>query len=161
MDKFLKTHLFSVVVDQAVGDKIGQIVALLKDAKPTHTDFYLSVGASLALEEIGVGDVMNMTPWVMSPEPIHNVDNRWQLGDGLNIGDRFFYDGTGTPILSTLPTSMPVVLGGQNPFILPDPTKQSIMDRPVAITVTEWVLDSGGNMVYTVGGQPVTREYTW
>lgn len=127
MDRFLKLHMFGVLVDASVqltGLLVTDLQTLLKDVKPVHTALYFRPLTTFN-DVIDISDVIAVKMARRRLEQLGIIDNQWTIGSSWNIGDTWEYSAAvgGGITINPGPTGMYVAIGGADPSIQPaDPT---------------------------------------
>jgi hypothetical protein len=150
MDRFLKLHMFAVLVDAAVsltGILVSDLQKLLKDVKPVHTALYFRPLTEFN-DFIDLTDVIAVHMWRRRLERVGIIDNQWRIGSAWLIGDAWTYPGpVGGAILTGLGgTAMFVAIGGADPLInaadptnVPPATDPPYMDDIAYPTDCHWI----------------------
>lgn len=123
-DRFLKLHMFAVIVDPAVsltGLLVTDLQKILKDVKPVHTALYFQPVTTFN-DVINISDeTLDITAAKRRLEKIGPINNQWNIGSGWNIGDTWEFSGAvgGGININPGPTGMFVAIGGADPLIQP------------------------------------------
>lgn len=123
MDRFLKLHMFAVLVDASVSLTnilVSDLQKILKDVKPVHTALYFRPLTTF-------NDVIDLTDTFAAKmlrrrlERLGILDNQWTIGSTWNIGDTWEFSGAvgGGVTVNPGPTGMYVAIGGADPSIQP------------------------------------------
>jgi len=128
MDRFLKLHMFGVLVDASVSLTnilVTDLVKLLKDVKPVHTALYFRPSTAfkdaidIAEEALRVKTVRRQN------EELTTLENDFLIGSSWLIGDTWGFTNPVGGAITTNPMTggMFVAIGGSDPTIRPaDPT---------------------------------------
>lgn len=139
MDKFLKMHLFGVTIHKSIevtGVYIDDLLKLLRDIKPTHTNFY--VRTVLGYDEIAAAlEEFKVLPRALLNEFIGETDNHWRIGARPGkvtprIGFAFYYGPNGPILCAPGSGTTNFIVGGLDPTVEGAP--QSITDFPVRVS---------------------------
>jgi len=128
MDRFLKLHMFAVLVDSSVTLTtilVSDLQKILKDVKPVHTALYFRPLTSFK-------DTIDLTDYALiikmlrrSDDEITALENEWYVGSSWLIGDTWKFTNPVGGAITTNPMSggIYVCVGGSDPSIQPaDPT---------------------------------------
>lgn len=137
MDRFLKAHMFGVLVDAGslalTSLVINDLLDILRKTKPIHTYLYFQPGTVL-LDTVTVSDVLTARGILRLLEemPIHA--NEYTIGSSWVIGEMWQFSGLtdGAYTIGATSDFIPVVIGGMDPSVA-DPVTPSIIDRPLYV----------------------------
>jgi hypothetical protein len=128
MDRFLKLHMFGVLVDESIvltWTLITDMKKILNDVKPVHTMLYFSP-LSTFTDSIDLTDPpLGVAMLRKRLERLGVVDNALYLGSTWNIGDTWKFTGAVGGLVTPNPGAggVFVAIGGTDPSIQPvDPT---------------------------------------
>jgi hypothetical protein len=128
MDRFLKVHMFGVIIDPSISLTnilVNDLQKILKDVKPVHTALYFSP-FTVFLDNVNVVDEEILVSMARRRlEKLGIIDNPWTIGSSWNIGDTWKFSGTvGGGITPNPPSGgMYVGIGSSDPTVQPaDPT---------------------------------------
>mgnify|MGYP001467928808 CR=1 FL=1 len=123
MDRFLKTHYWSVTLDQNIdlsGGLISEMQRVLDDLKPADSTIYFNPFTEFR-------DTITINESILSPRPkiaidpdyFNQIDNTWTVGSAWRIGDTWKYSTTsGGVVLANAGPAVDyiaVVVGGLDP----------------------------------------------
>lgn len=146
MDRFLKMHMFGVLVDQSVnltGLLVTDLQKILKDVKPVHTALYFRPITSFR-DVIDLTDALTIAMVRRQVETMGVIDNPLIVGSTWLIGDSWiFANPTGGALtLNPMSGGMYAAVGGADPLVQPaDPTnippvgppESNLFDRPLHV----------------------------
>jgi hypothetical protein len=146
MDRFLKLHMFGVLVDHSVtltGLLVNDLQKILKDVKPVHTALYFRPITSFH-DVIDLTDTVTIHMVVRKLETMGIIENRLMVGSSWIIGDTWKYASSVGGSLTINPGSGGIyaVIGGMDPSVQPaDPTNTppggppefNLIDRPLYV----------------------------
>lgn len=123
MDRFLKLHMFAVLVDSSValtGLLVNDLQKLLRDVKPVHTALYFRPLTTFH-DVVDLTDALAVKMLRRRLERLGIIDNQWTIGSTWNIGDTWAFAGPvgGTITINPGPTGMFVAIGGTDPLVQP------------------------------------------
>lgn len=123
MDRFLKLHMFAVLVDESVtltGILVNGLQKILRDVKPVHTALYFRPLTTFH-DVVDLTDSMTFEAVRRRLEKIGIIDNTWLVGSAWNIGDTWKFSGSVGGAISINPGSggVFVAVGGEDPTIQP------------------------------------------
>ena len=144
MDRFLKTHYWSVTLDQNIdlsGSLISEMQKVLDDLKPAHTSIYFNPFTEFR-------DEITINESILAPRPkiaidkdyFDQIDNTWRVGSTWRIGDTWKFSGSSGGVI--LANSGPavgfidVVVGGLDPGYQTIEAPANTF-TPVAVLATE------------------------
>lgn len=123
MDRFLKTHYWSVTLDQNI-DTSGQLITemreVLNDLKPSSSSIYFNQFTEFT-------DVITINESILAPRAkmaidadyFEAIDNSWRVGSAWRIGDTWKYSATsgGVVLGNAGPAAgyIDVIVGGADP----------------------------------------------
>ena len=127
MDRFLKLHMFAVLVDSSVsltGLLTTDLRKILQDVKPVHTALYFrpltTFNDTIEVSDflVGVGMALRQV------EQVDQVDNSLAVGSGWLIGTTWKFAGpVGGELIINTTGCIPIAVGAVDPTIQPnDPT---------------------------------------
>lgn len=123
MDRFLKTHYWSVILDQNIdlsGSLISEMRKVLNDLKPASSTIYFNQFTEFT-------DTITIDESILSARPkiaidkdyLEAIDNSWRIGSAWRIGDTWKYSATsgGVVLGNAGPAAdyIDVVVGGADP----------------------------------------------
>jgi hypothetical protein len=147
MDRFLKLHMFAVLVDASVsltGLLVNDLQKLLRDVKPVHTALYFRPLTTFN-DVIDLTETFALTMLRRRLERMGIIDNQWLIGSAWNIGDTWEFAGPigGTITINPGPTGMFVAIGGTDPLIQPaDPANVPPATEPPYLDDISYPTDS-------------------
>lgn len=124
MDRFLKLHMFAVIVDPSVSLTallVTDLQKILKDVKPVHTALYFRPLTTFT-DTIDITDyALIVKPLRQQFEEITALENDWLIGSSWNIGDtwKFTNPTGGTITINPGSGGIYVAIGGADPTIQP------------------------------------------
>lgn len=127
MDRFLKMHMFGVLVDPSVnltGILTNELYKIIKEVKPVHTALYFNPVRKL-VDNITAADYWEVRPVIGFVDETYVVPNETTVGGGWIIGSTWKFTGsfggavTVSPPAAAAPDLIPLVIGGTNPNIDP------------------------------------------
>lgn len=123
MDRFLKLHMFGVLVDPSVtltGLLVNDLQKLLRDVKPVHTALYFRPLTTFT-DVVDLTDALIVKMLRRRLERLGVIDNQWLIGSAWNIGDTWEFAGPVGGAITINPgvTGMYVAIGGADPLIQP------------------------------------------
>lgn len=127
MDRFLKMHMFGVLVDPSVtltGILTNDLYKIIKDVKPVHTALYFNPVRTL-VDTIQTTDYWEVRPVIKFVEPIYRVLNELAIGGPWVVGSTWKFAGTSggavvvSPPSPAAPDLIPLGVGGSNPNVNP------------------------------------------
>jgi len=146
MDRFLKMHMFGVLVDQSVsltGLLVTDLQKILRDVKPVHTALYFRPVTSFR-DIIDLTDELTVRMVRRQLETMGLITNDLTIGSPWLIGDSWVFTNPAGGALTINPGAggMFAAIGGLDPSIQPaDPTNVppvsapefNLMDRPLYV----------------------------
>jgi len=123
MDRFLKTHYWSITLDENIdlsGSLIAEMQKILQDVKPADSMLYFAPSTDFY-------DVITIEESVLSTRPkmaidkdyFEQVDNSWRIGSAWRIGDHWKFSASsgGVVLANAGPAAdyIPVIVGGADP----------------------------------------------
>jgi hypothetical protein len=129
MDRFLKLHMFAVLVDSSISLTnvlVTDVVKILKDVKPVHTALYFKPSTAFndSIRMDGDAPVI-VKPKRRQDEEVTLLENDFLIGSTWNIGDTWAFTNPVGGVVTPNPgaNGMYVAIGGADPSIQPaDPT---------------------------------------
>jgi hypothetical protein len=127
MDRFLKLHIFGVLIDSSVsltGLLVNDLQQILKDVKPAHTALYFRPLTSFR-DVVDLSDELAIAAVLRYAESLGIIPNQLTVGSSWLIGDTWQYAGPvgGAITIGTGAGFIPVAVGGTDPLVQPtDPT---------------------------------------
>ena len=128
MDRFLKLHMFAVIVDPSVSLTallVTDLQKILKDVKPVHTALYFRPLTTFT-DTVDITDYdVIVKPLRRQFEEITTLENDWLIGSAWNIGDTWKFTNLVGGVITINPGAggIYVAVGGADPTIQPaDPT---------------------------------------
>lgn len=126
MDRFLKMHMFAVLVDSSVSLTpilVNDLQILLRDVKPVHTALYFRPLSTLK-DVINVSESLRLDQALRKILQINVLNNALQIGSPWLIGDAWkFANPAGGTILTAIADGITDgvygVIGGLDPTIQP------------------------------------------
>lgn len=145
MDRFMKLHMFAVLVDSSVtltGILVSDLQKIMKDVKPVHTALYFRPLTTFH-DVIDLTDDLTVTPFLRRVEQVDQVNNQLTIGTTWNIGDTWKFAGAvgGSILLNGGAGYIYAVIGGADPSIQPadpgsppgSPPDVRWIDRPLYV----------------------------
>jgi hypothetical protein len=128
MDRFLKLHMFAVLVDSSVSLTrllVTDLIKILRDVKPVHTALYFKPSTVFKDAIDIVEEVLRLKMVRRQDEELTLLENDFLIGSPWLIGDTWAFTNPVGGLVTTNPMSggMFVAIGGADPSIQPaDPT---------------------------------------
>jgi hypothetical protein len=146
VDRFLKLHMFAVLVDASVhltGLLVNDLQKILSDVKPVHTALYFRP-TTVFRDVINLSEEIILKMVRRQEEEIAVIDNSYLIGSSWVIGDtwKFLNPVGGALELNPVSGGIYLAIGGADPSIQPaDPTDippgplpdLSLLDRPLYV----------------------------
>lgn len=126
MDRFLKFHLFAVIIDRSVdlsGVLITNLQNILQELKPAHTAIYFQPFTTF-VDSIALSETFASQPFLRLNDLMPVIDNTLRADGSWHVGDGWKFTGTTGGAITTGSGAgfIQYVLGGSNPNILaPNP----------------------------------------
>lgn len=124
MDRFLKMHIFGVTIDQRLGLSAVEMLTLLREVKPTHTSFYFKTGVRFT--DLVLLDDSSTLGWLAATlrlmDDCRETPTNWKVGQ-LKVGGGYRFDPGFIPtaVYPVTPSDTPLIVGGPNPTVIPQP----------------------------------------
>ena len=130
LDRFLKLHMFAVLVDQSVqltGLLVTDLQKILRDVKPVHTALYFRPLTSFT-DVVDLTDALTLHLVLRKIEEVGIVNNEFAIGSSWLIGNtwRFLNPTGGALDINPGSGGMFAAIGGADPSIQP----ASVPDTP-------------------------------
>lgn len=145
MDRFLKMHMFGVLVDPSVnltGILTNDLYKIIKDVKPVHTALYFNPVRTL-VDYIETNDYWQIKPVISFVDSTYVVPNELTIGSAWIVGSTWKFTGVSGGAVTVSPPApagvdlIPLVVGGSNPNVNPgDPASTGtlgLIDRALYV----------------------------